>query len=80
MDTQTTPKRASRGGGRPAIGPEFRLKLPAEWLPALDAVARDRQTSRAAVIRQALADAYPDLGSAVDTQTPRYTPRTNYPE
>lgn len=78
METQT-PKRASRGGGRPAIGPEYALKLPAEWLVALDAVARDRQTSRAAVIRQALAEAYPALAT-VDTTAPRYAPRMAHPE
>lgn len=79
METET-PKRASRGGGRPAIGPEYALKLPEEWLVALDAVARDRKTSRAAVIRQALAETYPALAATVDTTAPRYAPRMAQPE
>lgn len=70
METKTP-----HAGGRPPIGPEYALKLPAEWLPALDAVARERKTSRAAVIRQALADTYGERLPALDTQTPRYTPR-----
>jgi hypothetical protein len=67
-------------GGRPPIGPEYALKLPAEWLPALDAVARERKTSRAAVIRQALADTYGERLPAVDTEAPRYAPRIAHPE
>lgn len=81
METETTPKRASRGGGRPGIGPVFRLRLPEEWADALDAVARDRQTSRSAVIRQAVAAAYPEyLPEGVDTSAPRYAPRITYSE
>jgi hypothetical protein len=74
-----TPKRASRGGGRPAIGPLYALAMPEEWIATLDAVARDRQTSRAAVIRQALAETYPALAT-VDTTAPRYAPRMASPE
>ena len=81
METETTPKRASRGGGRPAIGPAFAVRLPPEWGPALDRVARDRATSKSAVIRQALAEAYPEyLPEGVDTSTPRYAPRIAHPE
>jgi hypothetical protein len=81
VETETTPKRAGRGGGRPSIGPAFALRLPPEWGPALDAVARERQTSRSAVIRQALAEAYPEyLPEGVDTSAPRYAPRIAYPE
>ena len=81
METETTPKRASRGGGRPSIGPVFRLRLPPEWTDALDAVARDRQTSRSAVIRQAVAAAYPEyLPEGIDTSTPRYAGRIAHPE
>ena len=81
METETTPKRASRGGGRPAIGPVFRLRLPPEWTDALDAVARERQTSRSAVIRQAVAAAYPEyLPEGIDTSAPRYAGRIAHPE
>lgn len=78
METQT-PKRASRGGGRPAIGPLYALAMPEEWLVTLDAIARNRQTSRAAVIRQALAETYTALAT-VDTTAPRYAPRMAHPE
>ncbi len=81
METEATPKRASRGGGRPAIGPVFRLRLPPEWTDALDAVARERQTSRSAVIRQAVAAAYPEyLPEGIDTSAPRYAGRIAHPE
>lgn len=81
METETKRKRESRGGGRPAIGPPFALRLPPEWVSALDEVARERRTSRSAVIRQALAAAYPDyLPGGVDTTAPRYAPRITHPE
>lgn len=81
METETPRKRASRGGGRPPIGPVFRLRLPPEWSDALDTVARERKTSRSAVIRQAVAAAYGDyLPDGVDTAAPRYAPRIAHPE
>lgn len=74
METKT--KRASRGGGRPPIGPELVLRLPREWTVALDALAAERRTTRAALIRLALAETYPQtVPETVDPTAPRYASR-----
>ncbi len=42
-----------RAGGRPATGrmPQFQLRLPAEWLPVLDEIAKRQGMTRSGLVR-----------------------------
>lgn len=74
METKTKSRKGV--GGRPPIGPEFALRLPSEWTAALDALAAERRTTRAALIRLALAETYPEtVPPTVDPTAPRYASR-----
>lgn len=74
METQTKSRKGV--GGRPPIGPELVLRLPREWTVALDALAAERRTTRAALIRLALAETYPQtVPETVDPNAPRYASR-----
>ncbi len=60
MTTSTSTSTSTRGAGRPSVGPRFELLLPESWRDELDAIAEENATTRAAVVREALAVAYGD--------------------
>jgi predicted DNA-binding protein len=57
-------------GGRPPVGPLTELRLPAEWRDDLDALAEERGTSRAVLIRRAIADTYGEHLTPLDLDAP----------
>lgn len=67
MSTTTTGKHP---GGRPPIGPPFELRLPAVWRDELDAIADEQGTTRAVLIRRAIAHAYGDRLTELDLSAP----------
>lgn len=65
-----------RGRGRPPIGPTIELNLPEAWRDALDAIAEERATTRAVIVREALAEALGDrLPDAYTGPEPHGLPR-----
>jgi len=57
-------------GGRPPVGPKMELRLPIVWRDELDELAEERGTTRAALIRRALADAYGEHLTPVNLDAP----------
>ncbi|WP_017559853.1 ribbon-helix-helix protein, CopG family [Nocardiopsis baichengensis] len=45
-----------RGRGRPAVGPEVKVRMPQEEIDRLDAAAERRSTTRADLVRQVLGE------------------------
>ena len=57
-------------GGRPPVGPVTELRLPDPWRAELDAIADEEGTTRAVLIRRALAVAYRDRLTPLDLDAP----------
>lgn len=60
----------TKRGGRPRVGPVTELRLPPPWRDELDELALERGTTRAVLIRSALATAYGDRLTPVDLDAP----------
>lgn len=54
MTTPAEPPAAPRGRGRPAIGPEIKVAIPADLLQEIDREAERRSSTRADEIRRRL--------------------------
>ncbi len=59
-----------RRGGRPRVGALTELRLPLPWRDDLDALAEERGTTRAVLIRRAIADAYGEHLTPLDLDAP----------
>lgn len=71
-----TPRKRAPGAGRKRVGPETVVRMPEEWRDALDYLAEVRVTTRAALVRQAVAETYADvLPNVADPFSPRYASR-----
>ena len=61
---------AKHPGGRPPIGPAMELRLPPPWRDELDELAEEHATTRAVLIRRAIAAAYGDRLTPVALDAP----------
>ena len=62
-------------GGRPPVGPVMELRLPPPWRDELDELAEEQATTRAALIRRAIAAAYGDHLTPVALDAPHLAGR-----